>query len=441
MGVNVYNGLPVTGFLETGNLNFMRSEYTSATSNFVHKAFPMTKKWFVLLLSCLAMGTVAPAFAQITSTVQTAPADSTRQQIAIFTPLYLDSAFDISGNYRYDAKSFPKQSSAGLEFWEGAELAIDSLKKEGIKLDIHIYDTKAPSIQIDSLLASEAFKSTDLIIGQVTATEAVKFANIAATLDIPFINASLPSDAGITNNPHYVILNSTLLTHCVGIYRFLQKNYSLQDIIVFRKKGVQEDRLRNNLTEFEKTTAVKLKLKYVTLEDNFTQDKLELYLNSEKPNICLAGSLDTAFARKLCQQLALLSTAGSPNVVIGMPTWDKIDFEKSQYKNLEIIYSTPFYIAPTAKLAATVLEKFKTTFYSRPSDMVFRGFESLYHFAHLLTIHGKNLGSSLSDKKYMLFSEFDIQPVINKTTMTHDYYENKKLYFVKKVDGVVKTVY
>jgi hypothetical protein len=415
----------------------------------------MMKKWIVLSLSCLALVLVAPAFAQITPTTPTTtpttvqPAtgvtaqqtDSARQRIAIFTPLYLDSAFDITGNYRYDAKTFPKLSSAGLEFWEGAQLAIDSLQKEGIKLDIHVYDIKAPQQQLDTLLASEEFKTTDLIIGVVNPTEALRFATVAATLDIPFINANLPADASVTNNPHYVILNPTLYTHCIGIYRFLQKNYSLQDIIVFRKKGVLEDRIRTYITEFEKTTAVKLKLKWITLDDNFTQDKLELYLNSEKPNIILAGSLDAGFAQTLCQQLALLSTAGSPNVVIGMPTWDQIDFEKTQFKNLEVIYSTAFYIAPTGKLATTVHENFKTTFYSRPSDMVFRGYETLYHFAHLLKLYGSNLGSSLSDKKYMLFGEFDIQPVINRTTMTHDYFENKKLYFVKKVDGLVKTVY
>ena len=404
----------------------------------------MTKKWIVLLLSCIALFLVAPVFAQTTpaystGTTTTALADSGRQRIAIFTPLYLDSAFDMSGNYRYDAKTFPKQASPGLEFWEGAELAIDSLRKEGVKVDIHVYDTKAPAMQLDTLLAGEDFKTTDLIIGDVTGTEAVKFAHVAATLDIPFINANYPNDAGITNNPHYVILSPTLPTHCIGIYRFLQKNYSLQDIIVFRRKG--DDRIKNYFTDFEKTTAVKLKMKYVTLDNNFTQDQVALYLNSEKPNICVAGSLDPAFAQTLCQQLALLSTAGSPNVIVGMPTWDQIDFEKSQYKNLEIIYSTPFYVAPTGKLAASVFENFKTTYYSRPSDMVFRGFESLYHFAHLLTLYGKNTGSSLSDKKYMLFGEFDIEPVINKATMTHDYYENKKLYFVKKVDGVVKTVY
>ncbi|HEY1199691.1 MAG TPA: amino acid ABC transporter substrate-binding protein [Niastella sp.] len=416
----------------------------------------MMKKWIVLSLSCLAMVLVAPVFAQTTPTTQPTtttttttvqpvmaqPADTTgRQRIAIFTPMYLDSAFDVAGNYRYDAKTFPRIASAGLEFWEGAELAIDSLRKEGIELDIHVYDTRAPQQQFDSLIASEEFKTTDLMIGQVKdATEAVKFATLAATLNIPFINASLPNDQGITNNPYYVILSPTLQTHCIGIYRFLQKNYSLQDIIVFRKKG--DDRVKNYFTEFEKTTAVKLKIKYVTLEDNFTQDKLSIYLDDEKPNICVAGSIDPAFAQPLCQQLALLSKAGSPNVVIGMPTWDQLDFDKSQYKNLEIVYSTAFYIAPAGKQASTVYENFKTTVYSRPSDMVFRGYETLYHFAHLLKLYGHNLSSSLSDKKYMLFGgEFDIQPVINRATMTLDYFENKKLYFVKKLDGALKAVY
>src|SRR5215467_14906700 len=60
--------------------------------------------------------------------------------IAIFAPLYLDSAFDASGNYRYD-KNFPRFMVPGVDFWEGIQLAIDSLKKEGAQLDIQVYDT------------------------------------------------------------------------------------------------------------------------------------------------------------------------------------------------------------------------------------------------------------------------------------------------------------
>lgn len=392
----------------------------------------MRKNWIVSFLFLFACAYFNPVSAQT---------DTTRHHIAIFAPLYLDSAFDAAGNYRYD-KTFPKMINPGLEFFEGAQMAIDSLQQEGVKMDIHIYDTRGANRKFDSVLASEELKTMNLIIGHVSVNEAAQLARVAATLDVPFINANLPNAAGVTNNPNYVILNCTLQTHCIGIYRFLQRNYSLADIIVFRKKGAQEDQLKNYFTDFEKTTAVKLKLKYVNLENNFRSEQLQAHLKTDKPTICIAGSLDASFAQNLCAHLASLS-ATNPVTIIGMPTWDVMDFEKTQYKGLEIIYSTPFYIAPAGKLASSVYEDFKSLFYSRPSDMVFRGFETVYHFAHLLNQYGPNAGNSLNDKKYMLFNEFDIQPALNKGTVppTLDYFENRKLYFVKKIDGVVKQVY
>jgi hypothetical protein len=125
-----------------------------------------------------------------------------------------------------------------------------------------------------------------------------------------------------------------------------------------------------------------------------------------------------------------------------MPTWwDVTDFTKPEFKSLEVFYSTPFYLSPTDKLVNNIQQIFKTRFYTRPTDMLFRSYETVYHFSHLLTLYGKNLGSSLSDKKFKLFTEFDIQPVIDPKSMTLDYFENKKIYLVKKTDGVVTAVY
>ncbi len=111
----------------------------------------------------------------------------------------------------------------------------------------------------------------DLLIGHVNVNEANLLSQMAASLTIPFINVNLPNEAGATNNPYYVILNSTLMTQCAGIYKFLQKNFSVSTIVVFRKKGATEDILKNYLTEAEKSTlGLPLKMKYVTLENNFT---------------------------------------------------------------------------------------------------------------------------------------------------------------------------
>jgi hypothetical protein len=199
--------------------------------------------------------------------------------------------------------------------------------------------------------------------------------------------------------------------------------------------------LRNYFTATEKSTAsVPLKLKYVTLENNFTEDDLTPFLDSNITNVVLAGSLDATFAQNLCQKLSAVSTSYT-TTVMGMPKWDLIDFEKSLYKGIEIYYPTPFYIAPTNKLSVTVGEDYKSDFFVHPSEVVYRGFETVYHFTHLLKLYNKNMATSINDKKFTLFSEFDIQPVLNKQTNAPDYFENKKLYFIKKVDGVVKAVY
>src|SRR4029453_1242653 len=68
--------------------------------------------------------------------------DSVKHRVAIFAPLYLDSAFDNFNNYRYE-KQFPKFINPGLEFYEGVQLALDSLSKEGAELEVFIYDTRS----------------------------------------------------------------------------------------------------------------------------------------------------------------------------------------------------------------------------------------------------------------------------------------------------------
>jgi len=364
-----------------------------------------------------------------------------RHKVAIFLPLYLDSAFDASGSYRYE-KSFPKFINPGLEFYEGVQLALDTLQRENARLEVHIYDTRSPSKPVNQVLQSPEFDKTELIIGHVASGELQQLASAAARLSIPFINVNFPNDGGITNNPEFVILNSTLKTHCEGIYRFIQRNYATKPVVLFRKKGVQEDRLKGYFDDITKSTnSVPLKIRYVTLDDAFDASALTSILDSNATTVCIAGSLDDNFARMLCQNLAAINRSYS-SVAIGMPTWDNIDFSRSEFSGEEILYSTPFYVNQADTLVKSIQQYFKVKFYSRPSDMVFRGYETTYRFSRQLLHTGKSLNGSLGEKKYKLFTDFDIQPVfLNRQNMTLDYFENKHLYFIKKVDGNITKVY
>jgi hypothetical protein len=238
------------------------------------------------------------------------------------------------------------------------------------------------------------------------------------------------------------MLNSTLQTHIALLYRYLQKNYALSPIIVFRKKGQMEDMIKSLFDDAGKSTqSVPLKIKYVDLVDSFTGNQLAAKLDSNVHTVCVAGSLDENFGRRLSQQLASIDKS-YPLTLIGMPTFDNLtkDFTLPQYKGLEIVYSTPFYNSRIDKVSQSITDYFNTKMYARPSDMVMRGYEATWRFSKLLLQYGKDIASNLSRKEFNVFRELDIQPVINKQTTTLDYFENKKLFFVKWQDGIIKGV-
>lgn len=398
---------------------------------------------YSLLVLCLA-GTLA-ATGQVDTTRRLT--DSTRQQpdtsrrkMVIFAPLYLDSAFDAAGNYRYE-KTFPKFINPGLEFYEGVKMALDTLQAEHGQVNVQVYDTRSSAKTLLQMLDSTSLQGVGLIIGLVDNVRELQ--TMAAAADrghIPFIDANYPNDGGITNNSSLVILNSTLRTHCEGIYRLLQRDYATKPLIFFRRKGAQEDRLKGYFTDIDKTTAgVPLKIKYITLDDGFDAAALAASLDSAEQSVCIAGSLDETFGYRLCALLATLKSYKT--TLIGMPTWDNVDWTKPECAGEEIIYSTPFYINPSDTLVKIISQEFKTKFYSRPSDMVFRGYECAYRFGKLLMLRGSALNGSVGERKFRVFSDFEILPVfLNRKTMTLDYFENKKLYFIHKQDGAITRV-
>lgn len=399
--------------------------------NFRFSKFSLIITYCSLIIAC--------CFLPIGTNAQT---DSVKKhKIAVFAPLYLDSAFDANNEYRYAKNTLPHIINPGLEFYEGVQLALDTLSQEGAELEVFVYDTRSGKETLEQQLKSPELDDAELIIAHCSNNEMRLFANIALQKKIPFINTTIPNDAGITSNPYFVILNPTLRTQCEGIYKFIQKNYALDPIVVFRRRGSSDDIIKRLFDDYSKNTmSVPLNMKYVTLSDSFTVSQLIPYLDSTHNTLCISGSLDVNFGKRLTFQLASINQT-YPATIMGMPTWDVIkDFSKPEFNGTEIIYSTPFYNPRTDTISAGITEYFNSQLYARPSDMVFRGYETTWMFSKILMKYGKDISSNLANKENQVFTQYDIQPVINRTTMTLDYFENKKLYFIKWLDGTFKSV-
>lgn len=202
-----------------------------------------------------------------------------------------------------------------------------------------------------------------------------------------------------------------------------------------------EDQIKQLMDDYSKTTsAVALKIKYVDLVDSFTVNQLKAQLDSNRSTVAISGTLDANFGKRLAQQLASISRS-YPLTLMGMPTWDGMrDFSRPEFNGLEIIYANPFYNPKSDKISQDITAYFNNTMYARPSDMVFRGYEVTWKFAKLLIRYKNDLASNLGDKDNKVFTDFDIQPVLDRTNMTLQYFENKKLYFLRWQDGLIKGV-
>lgn len=354
-------------------------------------------------------------------------------RVGIFSPLFLDSVFSDNG-YKY-GKSFPKFTQQGLDFVQGAQIALDSMPLPNGNIRATIYDSKAEEENIAWLIENHKLDTLDLLIGAVKDAEFTQLAAFAKKRNIPFISATLPNDGGITSNPFLVIVNSTLRAHCENIYSYLLQNHGSDKIILCRKKGSQEDKIAEYFRSINQPDGkALLNIQTVNIDGDFSV--LKAKLDSTKKNVIIGASLNEDFANELVSTVYDLKKK-YPSEVIGMPNWDSFaDIRKAAYKDFPILYTTP-YINTKAdnysrKIQSCYLKKYKGI----PSDMTYKGFETVFVFARLITRYPDDFMSHLNDYSYKVFSEYNFKPVyVTKKSGVPDYFENKHLYFMRIMNG------
>lgn len=358
-------------------------------------------------------------------------------KVAVFAPLYLDSVFS-GDSYKLGKNNLPKYILPGLDFYNGVLLAIDSLNTEKAPVEVLIYDTKSSYPPIDQITAAPEIQDANLLIASFNNRNEIKpLADFAREKNILLISSTYPNDGGITENPFFVLLNPTLTAHIESVYAFLHRTYPLENILLFRRKGIAEDMIQSVLYSLnKKTSGLPLKLKTVVLPDSFSTKQVTDYLDSTRKNIVVCATLNETFGIGLSKALSISKNYRS--IAVGMPTWDALHDISN---GLEVAYTTPYNFTRQDRLSILLSEKYRAKYAGRASDMVWKGFESMYRFTRLLLKYGNHFNSHLSDKEYRLFNDFDIQPVSTHIEMpSTDYLENKKLYLIRKQDGKIKSV-
>lgn len=391
-----------------------------------------------VLMNLLCFTCVA-AFAQLDTTMSLKSAKDTGAvklyKVGIFAPLYLDSVF-AKGSYRY-GKNFPRFAHQALDFVQGAQIALDSLRLPGNQIQVRFYDTKAYNNPVSNLIKAGQLDSLDLMIGAIKDQEFIDLAYFSKRKNIPFISATHPNDGGMTANPFMIVANPTLRAHCEAIYANLLVYNGTDKLYLVRKPGGSEDIVASYFKEINTPDGKPLlNLEVVNIvNDDFTV--LTNKLDSNRNSVVIGGSLNEKFAAGLAEHLSAISGTYAVKL-LGMPNWDGFKTLRKNKKltDFAVYFTTPYFNNKwdehSDKIKKVYLDKYKGV----PSDMSYKGYEFTLRFVRLLTAYQRNMLSHLNDSREKIFTDFFFKPIfISASATVPDYFENKKLYFIKIENG------
>jgi hypothetical protein len=393
----------------------------------------MNKRFITAILLLIASSGSVTLYAQADTAVK-----QPVYRVGIFAPLYLDSVFS-KNTFRY-TQAIPRFIMPAVDFVQGALIALDSLQAGEDHIDAGIYDTKSYTEKIPDLIRKKKLDSLQLIIGSVRDEDFTQLAAFAAQKNIPFISATFPNVAGITENPFLVVMNSTLKSHCDAIYSYILQNHNTEKIYLCRQKGRQEDMVAayfKQMNEQDGKPLIPIEVLY--LDDNVTSAFLKSKLDSNSKAVIIGGSLDETFAgslAKACYNLHKLY----PITLIGMPNWDNFSafFNKKTFPGFPIYFTTPFYSDKSDAFSKSLTSAYYNKYKGKPSDMAYKGFETVYLFTKLLARYPANFMNHVSDKSLKVFCEYNFKPVKqNEAAAVPDYFENKHLYLIKILNGTI----
>ena len=359
-------------------------------------------------------------------------------QVGIFAPLYLDSVFT-KNTFRYK-EAIPRFIAPAVDFVQGALTALDSLQAGDDSIHASIFDTKSYTEKIPDLIRNKKLDSLNLIIGSVRDEDFLQLAAFARQKNIPFISATYPNVSGVSANPFLVVMNSTLKAHCDAIYSYILQNHGTDKIYLFRQKGRQEDMVAAYFKQMnEQDGKPLLVMETINVDENLTTAFLKSKLDSNRKNVIIGGSLDETFAGSMAKACYEINKS-YPITLIGMPNWDNFSalYNKKAMPGFPVYFTTPFFTDKTDAFSKSLTAAYYKNYRAKPTDMAYKGFESVYLFTKLLTKNPADFMNHISDKSEKVFCDYNFKAVkLNDKAAVPDYIENKHLYLIKILNGSI----
>jgi LysM repeat protein/ABC-type branched-subunit amino acid transport system substrate-binding protein len=296
-----------------------------------------------------------------------------------------------------------------IHFYEGVLLAADSLKRAGMHIQLHVFDTNQKRHVIDSLVRSGSLKGLDLIIGPAFPEMQKSVADFAFQNKIPMVSPLSSSGDFENKNPWYFKVNPARHYLIQKTADFIAEEYFDKNVIVLRMGDY------SNIPEGELVKLVREKLlfsrdrnktgKVLFHEYRFSADGtegLKALLSKEQENVFIIPSETEAQISVAVTTLNALADQ-YPVTLIGLTNFQRYKSIQTEYfHRTRLNYLTPYFVNYESPVVNQFIRKFRRNFYAEPNQFSFQGYDVAFYFMSALFQYGKDFTGCLPGLKVSL---------------------------------------
>ncbi len=291
-----------------------------------------------------------------------------------------------------------------VEYYEGFLLALDSLKKKGISVNLQVLDIGNETQYLKQLLQSDDLKSSNLIVGGFSDEQIKLLSNFSNQFEIPYVVPFASKCDEILKNPFLFQINTPagyLYTKASKAFLNKYRNYNiifLQENNADRADFVQI--LKNDLA------VENIPHKTIAYSSRFISE-LQPLLSVTKRNILIPSSGKQDFLIKILPALTPINQKAEYNLsLFGYPEWQTYDLGElsGNLYSLNTTIYTNFYLKQNTPETRSFYKKFFRWF-SRPINNSYPkfsvlGFDTGMFFIQIINQYGTFFEPNINNFKY-----------------------------------------
>ena len=286
-------------------------------------------------------------------------------------------------------EKMPVQISARSEqfisFYEGVLLAVYSLKNQGYKVNLKVFDTERSAEKMYTMVDEIDRFHPDLIIGPVYGSVYKALMDDLTNKNIPVIYplSSRSEEFGVY--PDFIQVNPSMKALTVAMSDWLREEAEEANLVCLNLTGNEVS--HSDLEDIRLFKEYMHRIGSMNFYDWNTSavplDGLRLQLLPDRENIIILPTTKEAEVSKILPVLSAL-TDGYRITVVGFPEWQAFtSVDHETYFKLNTKIFTYSYVDNTTEPAKRFALKYRKYFYTEPNNLAYKAFDMSLYFIEL----------------------------------------------------------